>query len=308
MNTLNNNKFKKIFSALELPMYPDETLDMKTLPHLIEYELNLGVEGFYCMGSSGEALLLNLDERKKALEKILDTVQKRVPVIAHVGTIRTADAISLARHAADAGADAISMIPPYYYKFSIDEIITYYEDIIQAVPNTGIIIYNIPQFTGVEFNKENAKRLLSNEQVVGVKHTSNNLYSLERMQNAYPDKVFFNGFDEQFVGALAMGAEATIGTTVNVLAPLFVQTRHLFYSGKVSAALQIQNEINYYVEEMCKIGIFSAIKYILTKRGIVSGSCRKPFHLLSKEEGERIDGLLARYDKYLAENLLLPVL
>ncbi|MGI6064050.1 N-acetylneuraminate lyase [Blautia sp.] len=298
MNTLNNNIFKKIFSALELPMNSDETLNMEMLSKLIEYELSIGVEGFYCMGSSGEALLLSLEERKNALEQILKIVDKRVPVIAHVGTVRTEDAICLARHAAAAGADAISMIPPYYYKFNMDEIITYYENIIQAVPEIGVIVYNIPQFTGIEFNKDNAGRLLSNKRVIGVKHTSNNLYALERMRSAYPDKVFFNGFDEQFTGALAMGAEATIGTTVNVFAPLFIKARDLFYSGKVSEALKIQSEINYCVEEMCKVGIFSAVKYILTKRGIVSGNCRRPFHPLSSEECLQIDKLICQYDSY----------
>lgn len=83
------------------------------------------------------------------------------------------------------------------------------------------IVYNIPQFTGVEFSKENAGRLLSNENIVGIKHTSTNLYSLERMGQAFPGKALINGFDEQLLGALAMGSCATIGTTVNLFAPLF---------------------------------------------------------------------------------------
>ncbi len=299
MNTLENSKFQKIFSALELPMCPDESINLNSVSSLIEYQLGIGVEGFYCTGSSGEALLLSLDEREKALEKVLETVNGRVPVIAHVGTVRTEDAVSLAKHAASVGADAVSMIPPYYYKFSMDEIIAYYEDIIQAVPDIRVIVYNIPQFTGIEFNKDNAGRLLSNGRVMGVKHTSNNLYSLERMKNAYPDKVFFNGFDEQYISALAMGVQATIGTTVNVFAPLFIRVRDLFLSGDVSGALKAQGEINYCVEEMCKVGIFSAVKYVLTKRGIESGGCRRPFHPLSREECLRLDSLIEHYDNFL---------
>lgn len=87
-----------------------------------------------------------------------------------------------------AGALAVSMIPPYYYKFSMDEIMGYYEDVIRAIPDVPAIVYNIPQFTGVEFSKENAGRLLSNENIVGIKHTSTNLYSLERMGQAFPGK------------------------------------------------------------------------------------------------------------------------
>ena len=292
MDTSTKDRFKRIFSALELPMRSDETVDLDGLRQLVEYELEIGVEGFYCMGSSGEALLLSLDERKKALEKIIEIVNSRVPVIAHVGTIRTQDAIDLARHAAQAGADAISMIPPYYYKFTMDEIIRYYEDVISAVDKIGVIVYNIPQFTGIEFNKDNAGRLLENQRVIGVKHTSTNLYALERMKSAYPDKVFFNGFDEQFLGALAMGADATIGTTVNVFAPLFVKIRERFQEGDFSGALALQSQINGYVEEMCRVGIFSAVKYILTKRGIPCGDCRRPFHPLTDSERMRIERML----------------
>ena len=286
-------------------MNPDESLDLGALSCVIDYELHIGAEGFYCMGSSGEALLLSLDERKQALEKVMELVHGRVPVIAHVGTIRTQDAVSLARHAAGADVDAISMIPPYYYHFSMDEITRYYEEVCEAVPDIGVIVYNIPQFTGIEFTKENAGRLLSNEQVIGVKHTSNNLYSLERMKSAYPDKVFFNGFDEQFIGALAMGADATIGTTVNVLAPLFVHARRLFHSGQISQAFVLQQEINYCVEEMCKVGIFSAVKYILTRRGIQAGACRRPFHPLTAEECARLDALIAQYDQFCVDHQIL---
>ena len=282
-------------------MKPDETLDYDALSQVIEYELSIGVEGFYCMGSSGEAMLLSLEERKAALEHVLKAVNDRAPVVAHVGTIRTADAISLAKHAAQAGVAAVSMIPPYYCKFSMDEIISYYEDVMRAVPDLPMIVYNIPQFTGIEFNKDNAGRLISNPQVLGVKHTSNNLYALERMHSAYPDKVFFNGFDEQFIAALSMGAQATIGTTVNCFAPLFQKARAHFQTGRLQQALEIQQEINYCVEQMCKVGIFSAVKYVLSSRGVPCGACRKPFHPLSSEEQQLLDGLIVQYDAFLAK-------
>ena len=302
MNASDLNKLKKIFSALELPMNPDESLNYDAFGRLIEYELSIGVEGFYCMGSSGEALLLSMEERKQALEKIIQIVNGRVPVIAHVGTVRTQDAAVLARHAAAAGADAVSMIPPYYYKFSMEEIIRYYETVCDSVPDIGMIVYNIQQFTGIEFNKENAGRLLSNPQIIGVKHTSNNLYALERMKAAYPDKVFFNGFDEQLIGAFAMGADAAIGTTVNVFAPLFVQASRLFRGGEIARAFAVQREINYCVEEMCKVGIFSAVKYTLSKQGIEMGDCRRPFHALSPQECAGLDRLTAQYRQFCAQN------
>ena len=110
---------RRIYSALEIPMNGDESVNHENLRRLVEYELKEGVEGFYCSGSSGEGLLLTLKERKEVLETVVDQVNGRVPVIPQIGTIRTRDVIELAEHAAGLGLQMASMIPPYYYKFSM---------------------------------------------------------------------------------------------------------------------------------------------------------------------------------------------
>ena len=205
-----------ILSALIVPMDDKERIDYYVLDDLIEWEIQEGVEGFYCCGSSGEGLLLSLEERKALLERVVKKVDGRLPILAHVGTLRTEDAIHLASHARDAGADAISMIPPYYYKFSGEEIGSYYKDIARAVPDMDILVYNIPQFTGIEFTKTNIAELFMESNIVGIKHTSKDLYSLERIHTAFPEKKIYNGFDEQFLASLSMGADGTIGTSVNI--------------------------------------------------------------------------------------------
>ena len=283
---------KKLFSALITPTHSNEEVNYDALRRLVELQLGDGVEGFYLCGSSGEGLLLTLEERKKILECVLDAVRGRVPVVSHVGTIRTRDVADLARHAKSAGADAVSMIPPYYYKFSMDEIMDYYEDVLRAAPGIQAIVYNIPQFTGVEFSKDNAHRLLRNPGIIGIKHTSNNLYSMERMHTEYPDKVIFNGFDEQFLGALSMGAEATIGTTVNLFAPRFIKIRALFQAGRMEEAYAEQVQVNLRVEAMVKAGIFNAVKYGFALRGVDCGTCRAPFRPLTGESKEKLEQLL----------------
>lgn len=195
MVNFDQSDFTRIFSALVLPCNEDESVNYAALEQLVERQLADGVEGFYCCGSSGEGLLLTVEERKKIVETVVRQVNGRVPVIAHIGTIRTADVIELAKHARSVGCIAVSMIPPYYYKFSLAEIVGYYEDVVAAVPDMPVILYNIPQFTGIEFSKANASRLLDNPSIIGIKHTSNNLYSMERMSASYPEKVLINGFD-----------------------------------------------------------------------------------------------------------------
>lgn len=288
---------KRIYSALVLPANPDESVNYDALRRLVELQLSDGIEGFYCCGSSGEGLLLTLEERQKIVETVVDEVQGRVPVIAHIGTVRTADVITLAKHAEACGCAAISMIPPYYYKFTMDEICGYYEDVIAAVPDMPVILYNIPQFTGVEFSKQNAARLLDNPNIVGIKHTSNNLYSLERMATAYPEKLIINGFDEQFLAALSVGATATISTTANLFAPLFVALRRAYREQRMDDARALQRQLNDRVEALLAASIFPATKYGCTLRGVDCGPCRRPFAPLSARGKAIVERTLAQpYD------------
>ncbi len=288
------SSLRGIYSALITPMDRNEDVNFHTLRELIEYQLSIGVEGFYCCGSSGEALLLSHRERMGIVETVLDQVKGRVPVIAHVGTIRTRDTSMLARHAYDAGAKAVSMIPPYYYKFSQSEILGYYEDVIKEA-DVPLIIYNIPQFTGISFTKENAGSLLEREQVIGIKHTSTDLFGLERMKSAFPEKIYFNGFDETFLSALSAGADSAVGTTVNLFAPRFRRIRDLYMSGNMAEALEEQSVVNVCVETFVRYGIFNAVKYALTLKGYESGTCRAPFRALTEEGKREIEMTMEKY-------------
>ncbi|MBD8045282.1 dihydrodipicolinate synthase family protein [Arthrobacter sp. Sa2BUA2] len=286
------SRFERIFSALVSPMRADESIDFATLSKLVEFQLGRGVEGFYCCGSSGEGLLLSLDERTEIVRTVVQTAAGRAPVIAHVGTIRTADAIALAKDAEAAGADAVSLIPPYYYRFTAEEILGYYNRVMEAT-SLPVIIYNIPQFTQVQFDKTLAGPLLDQEQVLGVKHTAHDLYSLERMTAAYPEKVFFNGFDEIYLSSLAAGARATIGTTVNVQPELFLRTRALFETGDLPGARLVQEQINNTVEELVSQGVFRAAKYLAGDGVLDCGDLREPFKPLNDVQRKELDRLLA---------------
>lgn len=109
---------------------------------------------------------MRFDERKQVLATLVNAAQGKVPVIAHVGTPRTQDAVELAKSAEQDGASAVSLVPPYYYKYSREEIIAYYRRVLDAI-SIPVILYNIPQFTGVELDSLSAEALLGDEQVLG---------------------------------------------------------------------------------------------------------------------------------------------
>lgn len=281
---------RRIYSALITPMRPDESVDHDVLADLVEAQLRRGVEGFYCCGSSGEGPLLSMAERQQVVRTVTGVVSGRVPVIAQIGAPRTADAVALARDAEDAGAQAVSAVPPYYYSHSPDEITAYYEALL-ATCDLPVILYNIPQFTGVSFNKSNAAKLLANPRVVGIKHTDHNLYILERLRSAFPDKVYLNGLDEIFLSSLTAGTTGTVGTTVNVQPELFLAIRAATAQGKLGEARRIQSHINHVVETLLERGIFPATKYLVARQGFPAGACRAPFRPLDNDDRRALDHL-----------------
>ena len=292
--------FRGIISAVVTPMHADESVNYAALETLAHAQLARGVEGFYCCGSSGEGPLLRFDERKQVLATLVNAAQGKVPVIAHVGTPRTQDAVELAKSAEQDGASAVSLVPPYYYKYSREEIIAYYRRVLDAI-SIPVILYNIPQFTGVELDSLSAEALLGDEQVLGVKHTSHNLYSLERMIARYPDKVFFNGFDEIFLSSLAAGATATVGTTVNLHPELFLALRTALRQGDIPKAQRLQQQINEVVENLVARGVFQSAKYLAGKGVVDTGPTREPFVALTATQREDLDALHQRLQGYIAD-------
>lgn len=164
-----------------------------------------------------------------------------------------------------------------------------------------VILYNIPQFTGVELDAQSADALLGDEQVLGVKHTSHNLYSLERMIARYPEKVFFNGFDEIFLSSLAAGATATVGTTVNLQPELFLALRSAFQQGDIARSQRLQQQINEVVEQLVARGVFQSAKYLAAKETVDTGPTREPFVALTAAQKGELDDLYLRLRRYIAD-------
>jgi len=285
-----------IYSALFSPVTKTDELDIQALKNLIRYEIDHGIEGLYCCGSSGEALLLSKEERMKVVEVVAEETAGKIPFIVHTGALGTREAISLSQHAEKMGASAVSLIPPIYYNYKQSEISQYYKDVVHSI-DLGVIVYNIPQFTGISFSKDND--LLKEDRIVGIKHTSMNLYELERMHQVFSDKTIFNGFDEIWLYSMAAGAKATIGTTVNICPPIFKGIQKAFLEGQLAEAARLQSKLNQFIEILVKINVFPAAKYCMTLLGIDIGPCRKPFDLLTHDQKGAIKGALDLISDYL---------
>ena len=246
------DKFKGLFSALLTPFNEDGSINFDSLEKLVEFNLQNGIDGFYVGGSTGEGLLLSPEERMQVFECVKKANKGRATLIAHVGTICTLDAIKMAKKAEELEYDAISAVAPYYYGFTLDAVLGYYNDIVNST-SLPMIIYNFPNSGGFSLTKDIANKLFENEKFIGIKHTSGDMFTLNQFKKLDREIVVYNGFDETLLAGLSMGADGAIGSTYNFMGKKF------------------------------KYGVFQSEKAILTEMGIDMGQCRPPFLPISDE-------------------------
>lgn len=286
-------KFKGIYPALITPFDKNGRINPEMIQEVVESCLKKGAAGFYVGGSTGESYLLSKEERKDMIEEVVKAVHGRGQVIANIGMFATEHGVELAKHAESLGVDAISSVPPFYFQFSMDEYVQYYNDLADSV-NVPVIIYNIPAMSGISFKNSDIESFFANERIIGMKHTSYDLFQLERVRKEFPEKSIFCGHDELFLSASAVGAEAGIGSTFNFMTEKFVAIQKLIAENRWSDAAVIQSEANAVIEVLCEIGVFKGVKAALKLQGLDCGDCRKPFQSLKPEQIVELEKVLEK--------------
>ncbi|MBP2002160.1 N-acetylneuraminate lyase [Paenibacillus shirakamiensis] len=266
---------------------------------LCDYLLEKGVQGVYVGGSSGECIYQSLDERKDVLTFVAKYLKGKMTLIAHVGAPSTRDSIVLAKHAAELGYDALSAIPPIYFRLPDSAVYKYWSDIIEATP-LEFIIYNIPQTTGYTLTPALFEKLLTNKKVIGVKNSSMPTMDIERFKKVGgKDVVIFNGPDEQFVAGRIMGADAGIGGTYAAMPELFLKANEFVKNGNFQQATEIQSKINDIIIGLCSMNgsMYAVIKEVLNRRGVNIGSVRAPLEGISEADTVSIDAIVKTIDQ-----------
>lgn len=280
-----NTRLTGVFAALVTPFAADETILFDALQRHVDFLVNQGVDGFYVNGSTGESFLMSIEEREKVIEAVVEANAGRVAVINHCGAIGTGLSLQLVRHCEGLAIDAVSSVPPFYYGFSKEDLIGYYNDLANA-SDKPFIVYNMPKFSGVVITPSLMAELRTNKHIQGLKFTYNDFYALQQIKAADPDLIVYNGFDEMSICGMALGCDGAIGSTYNVLAPQILNLRNACLANDFKTALGIQTKMNEFITEMIKGGkLFAVLKYMISCiEGIDYGVCRKPFPQLTKEE------------------------
>ena len=284
------------YSPIVTPFDQQGNFDPVALRKIIRYQLKAGMNGFYVCGGTGEGLLLTVEERKEALETVLDEVGGRVGVIAHIGAFQTADTLALAKHAGEAGADAIAAIPPaYFYKPDTLGLVRYYTQVAEA-SNVPLFVYNIPQRVGITMTQELFDQLMSVPNIAGMKDSSGDLFALGLFFSGGKRPLIFEGLETLMLPAMLYGACGGIGTSHNIMPRLFAQMWTAYQSKDIEAATQIQLRVNELVQAIAPLTgpILNGVKEILDWMGLPCGQLRSPNRPLTEEERPHLRSALDR--------------
>ena len=136
--------FKGAGVAIVTPMYEDGKVNYDKLEELLEFQIANSTDAIIICGTTGESSTMTHGEHLKTIKFAIDKVNKRVPVIAGTGSNCTETAIMMSKEAASYGADALLIVTPYYNKATQKGLIAHYTAVANAVPETPIIMYNVP--------------------------------------------------------------------------------------------------------------------------------------------------------------------
>lgn len=292
MSTL---RIEGIFPPLTTPFDARESLDLEGLERNLEYYATTDLTGYVAFGSNGEAVHLTAPERRKVLETIRGSGGSNKVLIAGVNALSTHQAIAETHDLAEAGAQAALVITPYFYKSSMgaQALETFFVDVADASP-VPLLIYNVPQNTGVVISPQSLETLSGHPNIAGVKDSSGNLSALgETLRRVPDDFAVLVGNAGILYPALALGAVGGILAIACALPDLCTALYAAVLSGNHEEARSLhQQQAPIGHKVTAEYGI-PGLKAALDHLGLTGGRSRRPLLPLTEREQRDLQQTLA---------------
>ncbi len=280
--------FKGSLVATITPMREDGSIDEKAYAAFCDWQIDEGTNGLVSVGTTGESPTLNHAEHKRIVEIAIEVARGRVPVIAGAGSNSTEEAIDLARHAKEAGADATLVVTPYYNKPTQEGLYLHFKAIADAV-DLPMVIYNIPSRSVVDMSVETMARLAKHPNIVGVKDSSANLARpLHTRRTCGAGFCQLSGEDHTAVAFLAAGGDGCVSVTANVAPRLCSEMHIAWQEGRVNDAISVQDRLLPLHDALFAETSPGPVKFAASLLGKTSETCRLPLAPLSEPTRDRV--------------------
>jgi len=282
-------KLRGVVVAIVTPFTEDEKLDKESLKRITNYLLGKGVHGIMTTGGNGEGPHLLREEKKAVTQVVVETVKGQIPVIAGTAACSTMETILLTKDAAEVGADAAIVTPPFYFTLSDNCLYEHYERLAASV-GIPVIVYNNPLYTGNNLRPELIAKLADIDGIIGLKQSNADLGQLVEVIRLVGDKIsILTGIDSQFYPSLCAGSKGIFSTAACVVPQQMVDLFNAFTKGNHKAASAIHmklQSLNRFFEY--DPGYVAPCKEALIMLGLPAGPVRKPLPHLTEQHRTQI--------------------
>jgi len=204
-------------TALVTPFKSDGAVDIERMRALVARQIEGGVRLLVPCGTTGESVTMSGEEREAVIRATIEVARGRARVIAGTGSNNTAHAVEQSREAAEMGADAVLVVAPYYNKPTQEGLYQHFRAVAEAVPETPVVLYNVPGRTSSNISAETTLRLARDVgNVVAVKEASGNLAQIMEILRGRPEGfLVLSGDDALTFAMIALGADGLISVASN---------------------------------------------------------------------------------------------
>jgi dihydrodipicolinate synthase/N-acetylneuraminate lyase len=289
-----------IIPPLVTPLSGQDALDIGGLERLVNHTISGGVHGLFVLGTTGEGASLSRELKLEVIRRSCERAAGKVPVLVGITESAYAESIRLARAAAEAGAMAVVAAPPYYFRYSQADLLGYVKQLAAELP-LPLVLYNMPQFTKVEYSIETVRRASEIANVIALKDSSGDLdYLTQAIENVIDRTDFgvFIGPEEQLVDGMRAGTIGGVSGGANLFPKLYVDTYEAARRGEWAEAERLQKIIQQVSDALYRIGdpnssYLRGLKAALAIEGICSDLPALPFTRFAKDERAALEKALA---------------
>ncbi|WP_159884857.1 4-hydroxy-tetrahydrodipicolinate synthase [Paenibacillus puerhi] len=284
-----------IIPAMITPFNREQQLDEAALRQLTRRFVNAGVHGLFGLGTNGEFFSLTTDEKLRVAEILLEEAGGRLPVYIGAGCAGTLETIRLAVRLEQMGADALTLITPYFLTFTQQELIGHFQAV-AAATNLPIVLYNIPARTGNSLQPKTVAELSQVPHIVGIKDSSGSFDTiLQLLELAGPDFAVLAGTDSLILPTLLAGGQGAVAATANVFPEVLLSIYELWSEGRVVEAEQEQRKLRALRSAFSLGTLPSVLKEAMNMIGLPAGEPRLPVQPLSPSTRAELQAVMSRY-------------
>jgi dihydrodipicolinate synthase/N-acetylneuraminate lyase len=280
-----------IIPPLVTPLSGQDSLDVDGFERLINLTISGGVHGIFVLGTTGEGVSLSRELRLEVARRACQWAGGRVPVLVGITDGAYAESIRLGEAAAEAGAAAVVAAPPYYFRYSQEDLLFYVKQLARELP-LPLVLYNMPQFTKVEYSVDMVQRASDIPNVIALKDSSGDLAYLDQVIRSVrhrPDFGVFIGPEEHLVDGLRAGGRGGVCGGANLFPRLYVDTYEAVQRGEWAEAERLQKIIQQVSGALYRIGdpdssYLRGLKTAVSVEGICSDLPALPFTRFTAKE------------------------